>query len=342
MSVYGSNNGEILGWNGLSYDEQRVSIVKEIVRARFDKLLAGELRFDNIKVFVKQEAHKLKKLENGDYRLISAVSLIDTFIDRILLGWLGRIVVQTAGQTPCLVGWSPVRGGWHQLSDRFRNKPVVCLDRSAWDWTVQGYLVDMWYEFICGLAINAPQWWRDMVRLRFEALFDKAIFQFEDGTIVHQERRGVMKSGCYLTIILNSVSQSMLHYLANARCGQPMAQNQPYTIGDDTVQDSFDYLQEYAERLEELGPILKGVKVRHFVEFAGFAYDGKTCWPAYWQKHLFNLAHTTELAATLESYQYLYVHEPVMYRFICKIASELGPERVLPRIVALDIMDNPS
>lgn len=312
------------------------------MRARFDQLLNGEEVADDLKVFVKQEPHKFKKLDEGRLRLISAVSLIDTMVDRILFGWLGRRVIETAGRTPCLVGWSPVRGGWQQLTDRFRGKPVVCIDKEAWDWTVPGFLVDIWADVLGELAIGAAPWWHQMMRLRFKLLFDKPVFQFEDGTRVWQQTRGIMKSGCYLTIILNSLSQSLLHYLANHRIGKPMAEHQPYTIGDDTVQDSFPELRDYVGEMEGLGPVLKGAKIQHFVEFAGFAFDGRTCWPAYWQKHLFNMAHAEHLAETLESYQYLYVHEPVMYEFICRVAREVCPDSVIPRMVALDIMDQPN
>lgn len=342
LKDFGTTNGEILGWDGLNYDVERVDLVRTIVRSRFDRLLAGKLEADDLKVFVKQEAHKLKKLQEGRVRLISAVSLIDTFIDRILFGWLGRRVLDTAGRTPCLVGWSPVRGGWVQLNDRFKNAPVVCIDKEAWDWTVPGYLVDMWEDVLQELAVGAAPWWRELVNRRFTMLFEKPVFQFEDGTRVRQTVRGVMKSGCYLTIILNSLSQSLLHYLTNERLGKPMAKHQPYTIGDDTVQDSFPELREYVETMEKLGPKLKGAKVQHFVEFAGFAFDGKVCWPAYWQKHLFNLAHSKQLGDVLRSYQYLYVHEPVMYKFVVDVAREVDPDSVIPRMVALDIMDMPN
>lgn len=340
LMAYGTTNGEILGWDGLNHDPERVEMVRSLVRARFDMLLAGNNYADDLKVFVKQEPHKFKKLVEGRVRLISAVSLIDTLVDRILFGWLGRRVIQTAGETPCLVGWTPLHGGWIQLTDRFRGKPVVCLDKEAWDWTVPGFLVDMWIDVLDNLALGAAPWWRQMMRHRFQMLFQDAVFQFEDGTRVRQVTRGIMKSGCYLTIILNSLSQSLLHYLTNHRLGKGMSENQPYTIGDDTVQDSFGDLENYVKTMEALGPKLKGAKVQHFIEFAGFAFDGDRCWPAYWQKHLFNLAHAPNLPESLESYQYIYVHEPVMYEFICRVAREVDPGLVIPRMVVLDVMDH--
>nr|QHA33869.1 RdRp [Atrato Sobemo-like virus 5] len=341
LTLLGSTNRQILGWDGLNFDPDRVSIVRAHVKLRFDELLKGVAVCDDIKVFIKQEPHKEKKLREGTYRIISAVSLIDTFIDRILFAWLSRAQLDSVGRTPCLVGWSPVRGGWRAIVNRFGNQAVNCLDRAAWDWTVQGYLVDLWILFLENLPVNPPKWWLEMFKLRFKLLFEDAWFRFEDGTRVKQATRGIMKSGCYLTILLNSLSQSLLHYIANHRCGKPMALNQPYSIGDDTVQEALSWLLEYVKELEDLGVTVTGAKVQHWVEFAGFCFDGKTCYPAYWQKHLFNLSHTERLEETLQSYQYLYVNEPVMYEFLCRVARELGPHCVLPKIEALDIMNMP-
>lgn len=343
LTYLGSTNGQIFGWDGLAFDPDRVSLVRSHVKLRFDELLEGKEMSDDIKVFIKQEPHKQAKIEKGDYRLISAVSLIDTLIDRILFAWLARAQLDNVGHTPCMVGWSPVRGGWRLINNRFGNSPVVCLDRSAWDWTVQGYLVDMWILFLENLPVNAPSWWIEMMKLRFKLLFKagKPWFKFEDGTRVNQETDGIMKSGCYLTILLNSLSQSLLHYLVNIRCGKQPQEKQPLSIGDDTVQESFDWLLEYAQEMEKLGLVLKGVKIQHWVEFAGFCFTGKTCFPAYWKKHLFNMMHTKRLGETLLSYQYLYVNEPVMYDFVCRVAREVGPQYSISRLEALDIMNIP-
>lgn len=326
-------------WDGISYDPERVQLFKEIVRFRFDELSRGIPTADDIKVFVKQEPHKLKKLAEGRVRLISAVSLVDSMVDRILFGWLGRAVLSSVGYTPCLVGWSPVRGGWIPFQDLFRNRPTNCLDKEAWDWTVTSWLVEVWLDVILELGINHSDWWEDMVRMRFKLLFEDCVFKFSDGTRVRQQTKGIMKSGCFLTIILNSLGQSILHYAAMQRMGHALNYREPLVLGDDTVQRAIPDLEEYVKHLENLGARVKGAKVMHFVEFAGFAYDGKVCFPAYWQKHLFNMAHSDNLAELLPSYQYLYVHEPVMYQFICRLAREVCPHAILPRCVAVDIMD---
>lgn len=63
----------------------------------------------------------------------------------------------------------------------------VCVDKSAWDWTVQGWVVDAWKIALKRLCV-APE--------RFVALFESAVFRFHDGTRVQQDGKGIMKSGC--------------------------------------------------------------------------------------------------------------------------------------------------
>ncbi len=65
LTYYGSNNAQIFGWDGKDCDPDRVSIVRQHVKIRFDQLLMGNLISDDIKVFVKQEPHKLKKIQDG-------------------------------------------------------------------------------------------------------------------------------------------------------------------------------------------------------------------------------------------------------------------------------------
>lgn len=329
LASCGTINADIFGWDGVGFDQSKLELVKQTVQARFIALLSGEEWSDPIKVFVKQEPHKLKKLEEGRYRLISAVSLVDNIIDRILFGWLGRNVLNSVLLTPCLVGWTPLKGGWRFLDRRFRGKRTLCLDKSAWDWTVPGWMVDVWKSVIMDLAYGAPNWWRVMVGLRFKLLFETPVFRFSDGTQVNQEVKGVMKSGCYLTIILNSLGQSILHYIAARRLGQDPFINQPYVVGDDTVQEDFDS-EQYVSIIQSFGITVKQSK-NDYVEFAGFAVANGTCYPAYWQKHLFNMAHSPVLPELLESYQVLYCNEPVMYNFICGVMREFCPSSELPK-----------
>nr|QZZ63405.1 hypothetical protein [Nelson Sobemo-like virus 1] len=342
LRTMGTTVGEVFGWNGVSNDPDRYQLVRKTVYNRLMRLISQEDIADDIQVFVKQEAHKLSKIEEGRLRLISAVSLVDTLVDRILFSWIGRKAFIAPGKTPCLVGWSPLRGGWKRMLNKYGNKQTLCLDKEAWDWTVPPFLVDCWLQTILELAQDPAEWWVTAVRQRFRMLFEKATFRFSDGTRVQQKTKGVMKSGCYLTILLNSMSQSMLHYYANMRMGKDPDENQPNTIGDDTVQLAFDEYPEYVRILESIGVKIKGAEIKNFVEFAGFAFANNTVWPAYYKKHLFNAAHSENLNEFLEQMQTLYINEPVMWNFFRRVAREINPDLLVPKIISRTIMDYPA
>lgn len=170
--------GDALGWNGVEFEKEKIDELRALVWQRMQMLKEIPIS-DNIRVFVKPEPHKQQKLEEGRYRLISAVSLIDTMVDRVLFGWLAKAALSTVGKTPCAVGWSPVKGGWRSVKHRF--KRTICLDKSAWDWTVQAWLIEAYHRFVNELALQAPAWWRECVHRRFTLLFRAAVFQFRDG-----------------------------------------------------------------------------------------------------------------------------------------------------------------
>lgn len=317
----GPTNKEIFKWDGLRCDPERVEYVRTVVRNRFDTLLGDEPAADPINVFIKAEPHKMKKIEEGRFRLISAVSLVDTLVDRVLAGWLMRTVLNTACTNPCMIGWSPVSGGW-KLLDALLPGKVLCVDKQAWDWTVQEWLIESWLNVIESLAVGAAGWWRRMLRLRFKLLFRDAVFQFPDGSQAQQKCWGVMKSGCYWTILLNSLSQSLLHYVTQFQIGKSLHENEPYTMGDDTIQTYFEYIGEYLSEMAKYGPIIKEAKVTRHKEFAGFVWTQGWCCPAYYNKHLFRL-HYGDLQDFLEMYQILYANDATMLTLLQQVAMEL-------------------
>lgn len=341
MADYGPTNADIFKYSPeTGMDPERVSVFRDMVYHRMLRLLKGNLEADPINVFIKPEPHKTEKIQSGRLRLISAVSLTDTMIDRVLLGWIQRVALQTVGATPCLVGWTPLRGGWKYIYRRFGDKPVMCLDKSSWDWTVQGYLVDMWKRVLKNLAVGHPPWWAALLDARFELLFQKAKFRFKDGTDVYQMVPGIMKSGCFMTLILNSLGQSLVHYIANLRIGYSPFYRQPVSVGDDTVQESFEGLEDYVRAMETTGAKVKGFKVTNWVEFCGFAFAEGTCIPAYWKKHMFKLQYES-LEDKIMSYQILYANEPVMLNFCRRIAMALDAGLVLSQEEAGMVFNHP-
>lgn len=332
LSRFGTTIGVALGHDGIKYDPFRVSFFKECVRHRMNTLLNGEEVADHVNVFVKQEPHKQEKIDEERFRLISGVSVIDTMVDRILFGPMVKMALTKVGLTPCMAGWVPINGGFRFLEALFAGKSVMSLDKRMWDWSVAKWMIDMWRSFIVELANDPPEWWLKLVEMRFLMLFRKTVFRFEDGTCVAQPGWGVMKSGCYLTLILNSVGQSLCHYRVRQRQRKKnLVAKQPRSMGDDTVQEEPDDLEDYLKELKTTGAIPKEAKVTDWIEFAGFVtYRGK-CWPAYWKKHVFQIKHLNPEVGpeTLEQYQLLYAHEPTMLRLVQANMKHLCPTLIL-------------
>lgn len=137
MARFGTTNKIALGMyvdelGNRRYDTFRVSALEFMVRERWNALGKS----DPLKVFVKQEPHKMAKIQEGRYRLISAVSLVDTMIDRILFRTMWAKALSKPLRTPSAVGWVPLSGGWRSIRQMLPGR-TVAIDKSAWDWTVQ-------------------------------------------------------------------------------------------------------------------------------------------------------------------------------------------------------------
>lgn len=306
-------------------------MLEELVKHRFHSLLKGKLIKDDVKVFIKREPHKIKKVEENRFRLISAVSLVDAVVDRVAFGWLARNVLSTVGKTPLRIGFSLLDGNWREFRKRFLNTDVLCLDKSSWDWTVTEWLVEALELVVLQLAEGNNPEFVDVMRKRFKILFSDTIYRFEDGTRVQQKGVGIMKSGCYLTIILNSIGQLLMHYMASTEIGQDPELTCPEILGDDTIQSGVKDVEGYSAAFAKYGAIVK-IESTDKIVFAGFQFDADRVVPAYYTKHLFKLTSCDFLEDTLISYQHLYAKSPAMLKFVRDCCRKTGKlSALLPR-----------
>lgn len=329
LARFGTTVADVFLWDGNSVSRERYDFVLRLVHLRMTMLLEGEDVADDLNVFIKREPHKEEKLEAGRLRLISAVSLVDTLVDRLLFSWLSRRVVASVGETPCFVGSSLLGGGYRGL--RPRGKRYYCIDKSSWDWTVKSWMVKSFEFIVKSLCVEAPPWWGQLVSSRFRMLFEKAVFRFGDGTRVVQGTGGIMKSGCYLTIIMNSVLQTMVHHVA--ALSTPCYVPSPRTLGDDTYQEVFECLDIYLDRLRRIGARPKPTKPTDYIEFAGMISTDSMIVPAYWKKHLFQMQYGFEtIAEKLRSYQMLYWFNKNMLSLVRSAVLRNCPEAYLADI----------
>lgn len=321
MECFGATIGVALKYDPVEgFDQERVAFLYHLVAERLEALRKGDFVADAINLFVKQEPHKQSKLKDGRYRLISAVSLVDTMVDRILFGHLKQ---EAWEESPILIGWTPRQGGFRWLWEKLAGADRLEIDKRAWDWSLQPWIYEAALEVINQLSLNATEEWRWLVAARFEMLFERARFEF-GGVRVEQAEPGIMKSGCFLTIFVNSLAQLLLHNVAVRRVALQRVIEQPYCMGDDTIQRCWaDRAQVdlYVRELNRLGCevgdcelIPKGAAFT----FCGFTVSKDQVVPAYRAKHCYVLKHLDDEVAveTLDSYQQDYVFEPHMYGHI--------------------------
>lgn len=191
------------------------------------------------------------------------------------------------------------------------------------------------------MAVGAPDWYQQSISARFLHLFKSPTFKFQDDSIVREAEPGIMKSGCYLTIILNTVAQVALHCMASRRCGVPVSVQNFVALGDDSLQKDLapDFKQSYLDALESLGPKVKIESVEDGFSFVGFHFRSTGVEPAYRLKHLFKLEHALYLGEVLEAMQYMYSFSLSWHDFYAKLALKYCPGRYVPRVKALALWD---
>lgn len=349
LDRYGSTIGEVLKYDPYTGTMcgDRVHMFRQYTEIRLNQLLTQPIA-DPIKVFIKQEPHKISKIREGRLRLISSVSMLDSMVDRLLFGRLMEKASKSLYKTPITIGWSPLKGGYRMLYHAARNsvrrpKCFLFVDKSAWDWSVPLWLIEVVREIIETLFVSAPAWWRAAVKVRFDLLFSKARFVFADGTIIMQLSPGIMKSGCYLTILINSIAQLFIHSLILQRMEEIWPDLPLLCIGDDTSitvseEVSEEQVQMYISSWRELGFHLKVSQSSNF-QYAGFECSSNGFIPEYRDKHAFMLQHLTYepsvASSTLVAYQHLYYFDSEVLSSLVKLAMLRG---LLEAIVAPSVL----
>lgn len=285
-------NGQLFGVQEGIPGEQAKMAIWGIVQRRLK-----ERDSDPIRMFVKPEVHKQKKLDQHMYRLISGVSVVDQIIDHMLFGALNEKLYSDWTSTPVKVGWSPLKGGWKYVPIH----GMTSTDKSAWDWTVQPWLVHAIFSVRTLLCDNPTAEWKELAEFRYRELFEKPVFIFSNGLKLQQKFIGYMKSGCVNTIVDNSIGQIIL----DMRVCEELSLRPGilWAMGDDVLQETQP--KEYFERLSQLC-ILKEVTPR--IEFAGMQFVRGRVEPSYLPKHAYNLLHIDPqyLDGVAVSYSLLY------------------------------------
>lgn len=289
----------------------------EVVKMQIKDRLA-----DPIRLFIKAEPLKEKKLEEGRYRLISSVSVVDQIIDHMLFGVMNKEMIDNWIHIPPKVGWNQLNGGWRIIP----HEQWMALDKSSWDWTVHPWLAEIVLSVRAKLCSNLDDRWMQLALWRYQELFINATFITSGGLLLKQVNPGVMKSGCVNTITDNSIMQMILHIRVSMELNieiEPL-----YSMGDDTLQRKGSKWEEYLELMGQYSILKQCIPAN---EFAGCRfYKNGRIEPLYKGKHAFTLLHVDPevLPQLADSYRLLYFrssYRDLMYNLFSAMGQKHLP-----------------
>lgn len=287
-----------------------------------------------IRLFIKYEPHKEAKIEQGRFRLIFSVSIVDTMIDRMLLSPFLGALMENWLRTPSMIGWTPLYGGWKVLPH-----DSVGYDLTAWEYTVADWMIESFFVLAQELQVGYPKGdWAELLSWRLNALFNRPEVILSHGRKYRLEINGIMKSGSYITIAANTLMQRVLMVVACFASGREEVPWQ-LAMGDDGLFYS-DLPPQALQKLEEWDFVVKDSSRN---EFCGMVWSAGFVEPAYRGKHLTKFLYMEdEIAKTmLFSYQILYARSGWWTR-LQEIIGSYDRRCLLPRQVALTYFDGPS
>nr|WNA22035.1 P1-P2 fusion protein [Strawberry polerovirus 1] len=232
---------------------------------------------DPIRLFVKGEPHKQSKLDEGRYRLIMSVSLVDQLVARVLFQNQNKKEIALWRAVPSKPGFglstdeqtkdfisclSKTVSGAIDSSSKLDSKIsedevvqnwpryIVPTDCSGFDWSVSAWMLEDDMEVRNRLTRNNTELCR---RLRGGWLhcISNSVLCLSDGTLFAQTTPGVQKSGSYNTSSSNSRIRVMAAYHAGASWAMAMGDDgleSPDTNLD--VYKNLGFKVEVSDRLE--------------------------------------------------------------------------------------------
>lgn len=332
---WGGTNGDRFKYEpGVGYSVEKLTELRTAVLIRIEEL-KGKPTLDPIFVFIKQEMHKRAKAKEGRWRLISGVGLTDQIVARILFEPFFDFLLEHPLEYKTAIGWGLTsHGSLSYMNHYLGGGKLQAADKSAWDWTVQPWVFDVFWLVMTRMHIGREQLWHTLMTSHLRAICHHKRFDLA-GKVV-DGLPGIMPSGWFLTIAFNSIAQLILHAYADINDEFEW----PLTMGDDTIQPPAS--NEYWERMTKTGAKIKDVVLAR--EFCGFIFKQNSYHPSYIAKYncKMNNIRPEVLKETLSSYQWLYAFEKerlrVIHQYMCAIGASaliLTSEQMKERVLGL-------
>lgn len=236
------------------------------------------------------------------------MALVDQLVDKCLFSPWQQVELDNVERSVSKSGWSPMPEGYRWLNKTFPdNHAVYAVDKTAWDWTMPGWVIKPYYSAKASQCRDPTPDYLRATAARFAEVLRDATVRLPDGSVYRQTTDGLMKSGWYLTLSMNSAAQFFQHSLAWQRAGGIGELPLMWAMGDDMLVNfnatqSLTYMQKvrgprlaaddveaYMSALATTGCLVKIMENQK--EFAGFRFTDLVVTPLYQDKHRFMLSY---------------------------------------------------
>jgi hypothetical protein len=188
------------------------ALVKHAVSRRLQKWEDRYPEFGLVRVFVKREPHKLKKMRSELYRLISSVSIVDQVIGRMLWTRMDSWLVRNWERTPVKLGFADLHGELSNVLEWLEppDKGEWLLfddDKSTWDWTEPLEARDFCMHFRMRIGSLAGESFRHLYGEAYDAASNAVLVTTGGTYVTFDDEKAPKLSGEVKTLSDNSVSQ---------------------------------------------------------------------------------------------------------------------------------------
>jgi hypothetical protein len=276
------------------------------------------------------------------HKLLKNIAIFKPFLMACKKGWK---------RSPMKYMFSPlVPGDAAHIWRVFAGKTVFECDKSNWDFNLLPWIREVVEEVVVRL-IDFPTSWDEAqcvqfvrdVRGVFKEVFDNCVYVTSDGTEYHVKFSGIMKSGWYLTISINSFCQFAIHCMTAFRSGWTESdldddENAFGSGGDDVLQNFRKdvNVQEYLSNMNLLGVHIKEHKLLNGMEGAEFYSNvfsrvggAVHTVPVRFTKHVYSLGLVKDehLASALVNHMKNYCFSPKHFYLFKKMFDRLREVR---------------
>jgi len=241
--------------------------------------------------------------------------------------------------TPVKYAFSPGNVGHIEHLKEWLPGKVWESDKSNWDFMFHGWIADATRDVVKALVIKPADWDTERLEKYFkdvdgcwEQVFHTAKYRTSDGTEFSVETPGIMKSGWFMTIAINSIAQLVVHVDACITLGlqdEQILSTPIFVGGDDVNQQPLEgvTVEEYVEAAAKSGVDMEVHERDSLEESEYFSNDirmneeGFTFHPKRWTKHIEHLkvVKIEDLGDALCSHMENYRHDVEKFNLLTKM-----------------------